>query len=167
MPTQIYIYVQKHCWTWKCPKWPDDDKNNSLSTWKFHNVKFFSGNVLAYYYYCCVSQHNWMKFQTERLLCLGCPEFSTQLSLTKGDAREAATSQRIRSAAAGQLPNSSPSTIEQLSWEFAQEKNPNWRSRHGRLCGVRLKRLQASQFDRQPFLIERIPCYQSCYFFIF
>ena len=20
-PTQIYIYVQKHCWTWKCPKW--------------------------------------------------------------------------------------------------------------------------------------------------
>ena len=131
----------KHCWTWKYPKWPD--KNNSLSTWnnKFHNVKFFFPVMFWIIIVVWrgrrelneVSDWDWGGE------CLGCPEFGAQLSLTKGDAREAATSQRIRSAAAGQLPpNSSPS--EQLSWEFAQEKNPNWRSRHG--CSDRLKRVQ-------------------------
>ena len=140
-PTKIYICVQsteQHCWTWKRPKWPD--KNNSLSTWISQIIttsNFFFRECFGLLLFC-MACGRWVLNEVSDWggECLGCPEFGAQLSLTKG---EAATSQRIRSAAAGQLPNSSPS--EQLSWEFAQEKNPNWRSRHG--CGAdRLKRVR-------------------------
>ena len=150
MAPGLLLMIYAHSNIHLCPKALLDMKMSKMMIKQlFVHMKISQRQIFfrGMFWIICVSQHNWMKFQTERLLCLGCPEFSTQLSLTKGDAREAATSQRIRSAAAGQLPNSSPSTIEQLSWEFAQEKNPNWRSRHGRLCGVRLKRVQASQFN--------------------